>query len=201
MVSLHQPEYRIEISPKKLPGATEDPQKAEDKPKSNSKPKPTKFRKNSKAKGGVSANEVMDSDQEVEEEADELPSLNGLPGATVASSTRRLDQAPMAPLQDATSALASASTTKADVLATPLRRGKGRNAAASSGALGLPSMPSPLTPSVARVLAPAPDAPPPPPLPAGLTISSLRSRLDGKKKIKCVDKTSGCPELIWFGIA
>jgi len=196
MLSLHQPDYRIELSPKKLPGPSEDPRKAEDKPKSNSKPKPTKSRKNAKAKGGVSTfNEIMDSDQEVEQEVDELPSLNGLPDASAAANpTRRLDQAPIPPPQDATSVLPAVSTTKSDVLGTPLRRdkGKGKNPAAaltgSPGGLGLPSMPPPLTPSVTRVLARAPDAPPPPPLPAGLTIASLRSRLDGKKKIKCVTK-------------
>lgn len=191
MLSLHQPEYRIEISPKK---PTEDARKAEDKPKSNSKPKHTKSRKNAEAKGGVStSNKIIDSDQETEKEADdELPTLNGLPDATVASPDRRLDQAPNPPPQDTTSVLPSVSATKSDVLGTPLRRNKDSNAAGAligtSGALGLPSMPSPLTPSVTRVLAPAPDAPPPPPLPAGLTIASLRSRLDGKKKIKCVTK-------------
>jgi hypothetical protein len=195
VLSLHQPEFRIELSPKKLPDPAEDPRKVEDKPKSNSKPKPTKSRKNAKAKGGVSAsNEVMDSDQEVEEEADELPGLNGLPDATAASPSRRLDKAPMPPPQDATSVLPSVSTTKSDVLGTPLRRDKKRNAAAAltgtPSTLGLPSMPLLLMPSVTRVLARAPDAPPPPPLPAGLTIASLRSRLDGKKKIKCVKKTS-----------
>ena len=168
-----------------------DPRKAEDKPKSNSKPKPTKSRKSTKAKGkgGAStSNEVVDSDQEVEEEADELPSLNGLPDATAAGPTRRLDQAPMPPSQEATSVIPSVPRTKSDVLGTPLRRGKDRSTAAAftPGALGLPSMPPPLTPSVTRILAPAPDAPPPPPLPAGLTIASLRSRLDTKKKIKCV---------------
>jgi hypothetical protein len=195
VLSLHQPEFRIELSPKKRLGGTEDAGKAEDKPKSNSKPKPTKSRKNAKAKGGVSAsNEIMDSDQEVEQEADELPTLNGLPYATAASPTRRLDQAPMPPPQDATSVLPgpSVSTTKSDVLGTPLRRGEDRNTAGvlngTSGAFGLPPMPSPLTPSVTRVLAREPDAPPPPPLPAGLTIASLRSRSDGKKKIKCVTK-------------
>ena len=191
MLSLHQPEYRIEISPKKLPDSTKDSRKAEDKSESNLKPKPAKSRKNAKAKGGVStSNEIVDSDQEVEEEAGELPSLNGLPDATAGSSTRLLDQAPMPPAQDATSALPSVSTTKSDVLGTPLRRDKDRNAAAAltPGAFGLPSMPPPLTPSVTRVLAPAPDAPPPPPLPAGLTVASLRSRLDSKKKIKCVTK-------------
>jgi DNA-3-methyladenine glycosylase II len=195
VLSLHQPGYRIELSPKK---PTEDPQKTEDKPRKNSKSKPTKSRKNAKAKGVSTSNETMDSDQEVEKEADELPSLNGLPDATAASPSRRLDQAPTPPPQDATSVLSAVSTTKSDVLGTPLRRDKDRNAAATltdtSGALGLPSMPPPLTPSVTRVLAPAPDAPPPPPLPAGLTIASLKSRLDGKKKIKCVNKTtSGKP--------
>ena len=136
----------------------------------------------------------MDSDQEVEKEADELPSLNGLPDPTAASPTRRLDEVPTSPPHDATSVLPSVSTTKSDVLGTPLRRDKDRTATAAlagtSGVLGLPSMPPPLTPSVTRVLAPAPDAPPPPPLPTGLTIASLKSRLDGKKKIKCVTKTS-----------
>jgi DNA-3-methyladenine glycosylase II len=187
-LSLHLPEYRIELSPKKHPDPT-------DKPKSNLKPKSTKSRKNAKAKGGVStSNETINSDQEVETEADELPSLNGLPDATEASPTRRLDQAPMPPPQDVTSVLPSVSATTSDVLGTPLRRDKDRNVAAAltgtSGAFGLPSMPSPLTPSVTRVLAPAPDAPPPPPLPMGLTIASLKSRSDGKKKIKCVTKTS-----------
>jgi len=102
---------------------------SEDIPKSTSKPKPTKAKKNARAKAGVStSNEIMDTNQEVEQEAI-------LPGT-------------------------------------------------SGGALGLTSMPLPLTPSVTGVLARAPDAPPPPPLPAGLTIASLRSRLDGKKKIK-----------------
>jgi len=114
MLSLHQPEYRIGLSPKKLPDPTEDPRKADDKP-SNSKPKPAKSRTGAKAKGGVSASK----DQEVEQEVSQLPSLNGLPDTTA-------------------------------------------------------------------VLVRAPDAPPLPPLPAGLTVASLRSRLDGKKKIKCV---------------
>ncbi len=193
MLSLHQPEYRIELSPKKLPGTTDDPRKAEDKLKSNSKPKVIKSRKNAKAKGGVStSNGIVDSDEEVETEADELPSLNGLPDATAVSPTRRLDQAPTPPPQDATSVLPSVSTTRSGVSGTPLRRDKDRNVAAAltgtPGALGLPSMPPPLTPSVTRVLARAPDAPPPPPLSAGLTVASLRSRLDGKKKVKCVIK-------------
>jgi hypothetical protein len=124
----------------------------------------------------IYSNEIVDSDQEVEEEADELPSLNGLPDATAGSSTRHLDQAPMPPPQYATSVLPSVSTTKSDVLGTPLRRDKDRNAAAAltPGAFGLPSMPPPLTPSVTRVLAPAPDAPPPPPFPAGLTVASQK---------------------------
>lgn len=45
----------------------------------------------------------MDSDQEVEKKANELPSVYGLPDATVASPTRRVDQAPMQAPQDATS--------------------------------------------------------------------------------------------------
>jgi hypothetical protein len=97
----------------------------------------------------------MDSDQEVEEEADELPGLNGLPDATAAS--RHLDQAPMPPPQDTTSVLPSVSITKSDVLGTPLRRDKKRNVTAAltgiPSTLGLPSMPPPLTPSVTRVLA------------------------------------------------
>jgi DNA-3-methyladenine glycosylase II len=178
MLSLHQPEYRIELSPKKLPDPKEAPRKAADEPKSM--PKPTKSRKKVK---GVAASNGVDSDQEVEQEADELPSLNGLPDATA---SRRLDRAPTPPPQDATSVLPAASTIKSDVLGTPLRRDTKSEAALTPGALGLPSMPPPLTPSVTQVLSRAPEAPPPPPLPAGLTVASLRSRLDGKKKIKCV---------------
>jgi DNA-3-methyladenine glycosylase II len=177
VLSLHQPEFRIELSPKKLPDPSEDARKAEDEPKS--KPKPTKSRKKTK---GVSASNEIDSDQELEQEADELPSLNG------ATASRRLVHAPTPPPQDATSVLPAVPTTKSDVLGTPLRRDKNSVAALTPGALGLPSMPPPLTPSITRVLARAPDAPPPPPLPAGLTIASLRSRLDRKKKIKCVTK-------------
>jgi DNA-3-methyladenine glycosylase II len=176
MLSLHQPEYRIELSPKKLPDPTEDPRKAEDAPKQ----KPIKSRK--KVKGGVSAsNNEIDSDQEVEQEADELPSSNGLPDAT-ASRRQDLDHAPTTSVIPAVSTTATTS----DVQGTPLRRNKKNlvGGALTPGALGLPSMPPPLTPSVTQALTRAPDAPPPPPLPAGLTVSSLRSRLDGKKKIK-----------------
>ncbi|KAI0269577.1 hypothetical protein BGY98DRAFT_1014088 [Russula aff. rugulosa BPL654] len=158
VLSIHQPEYRIETNQVKLEAEIH------------------KVQKKCQGQGWcIYSNEIVDSDQEVEEEADELPSLNGLPDATAGSSTRHLDQAPMPPPQYATSVLPSVSTTKSDVLGTPLRRDKDRNAAAAltPGAFGLPSMPPPLTPSVTRVLAPAPDAPPPPP-----------SRLDSKKKIK-----------------
>ena len=180
ILSLHQPEYRIEISPKKLPDPSEDPRKAEDKLKSKAN-----ANKSSKKGKGVSASNEIDSDQETEEEADELPSLNGPSEATA---SRRLKHALTQPPEDATSVLPAASTSKSDVLGTPLRRGKKNSAAAAvtPGALGLPSMPPPLTPSVTQVLLRAPDAPPPPPLPTGLTVASLRSRLDGKKKIKYV---------------
>ena len=186
ILSLHQPEFRIELSPKKLPDPSEDPRKAEDKPES--KPEPTKSRKKAKGRGkgkGVSASKDVDSDLEAEQEADELPTLNGHFDATA---SRRLEHTPTPPPEDATSVLPAVSTTiKSDVLGTPLRRGKKNSAAIlTPGALGLPSMPPPLTPSVTRVLSRAPDAPPPPPLPVGLTVASLRSRLDGKKKIKCV---------------
>jgi DNA-3-methyladenine glycosylase II len=191
VLSLHQPDYRVELSPKKLPDPTEDQRKVEDKTKSNSKPKPTKSRKNAKVKGGASTHdETIDSDQEVEQEPDELPSMNGVSDATAASPTRRLDQAPIPPPQDATSVLPATSTTKSEASGTPLHRGKDKDSVTAPtgtpGAPGLPSMPPPLTPSVTRILSHVPDAPPPPPLPAGLTVASLRSRLDGKKKIKCV---------------
>lgn len=158
------------------------PRKAEEKPKS--KPEPTKSRKKAKGKV-VSTSKEVDSDQEAEQEADELPSLNGQSDAVA---SRRLEHAPTPPPEDGTSVLPAVSTIKSDVLGTPLRRGKENFAAAlAPGALGLPLMPPPpLTPSVTQVLSRAPDAPPPPPLPAGLTVASLRSRLDGKKKIKCV---------------
>lgn len=131
----------------------------------------------------------MDSDPEVEQEADELPSLSGLPDATT---SRRLERAQALPLQDASSVLPAVSATKSEVLGTPLRRDKNAVAAFTPSALGLPSIPPPLTPSINQVLSPAPDAPPPPPLPAGLTVASLRGRLDGKKKIKYVQN-------LWFG--
>ncbi|KAH9998439.1 DNA glycosylase [Russula compacta] len=176
ILSLYQTEYWITISPQKHPDPTEDPQKA----KGQAKPKPKLAKSGKKAKAG-SASAKVDSDQEVEQEADELPSLNGLSDATT---SRRLERAPALLPQDASSVLPAVSATKSEVLGTPLRRDKNAVAALTPGALGLPSIPPPLTPSVTQVLSHAPDAPPPPPLPAGLTVASLRSRLDGKKKIK-----------------
>lgn len=148
VLSLHQPEYRIELSPKKLPGPSEDPQKAEGSVKPRSTPA------KSKTLAGTSAG--IDSDQEGEPTADELPVLNG-----------HLRRDPIPPPEDVSYSL----TAVAAGTATP-------------GALGLPSMPPPFTPSVTQALSRAPDAPPPPPLPAGLTIASLESRLNGKKKVK-----------------
>ena len=194
ILSLHQPDYRIQISPKKLLGATEDSGKAKEK----SKPKP-KSAKSRKKSNGVSVPTEIDSDQEVEPGADELPSLNG--SRTDASAGRRLERASTQPTQeeDASSILpAVSSTSKTDVLGTPLRRNKNPTAAlATPGALGLPSMPPPLTPSVTQVLSRAPDVTPPP-LPAGLTVASLRSRLDGKKKIKYVRKTRSSGPILAF---
>lgn len=170
VLSLHQPEYRIEISPEKLPGPSADPRKAKDKykPKSGKKSK------------GISTSTEIDSEKEVEPEADELPSLNGnLPDA---SASQRLEHEAG---EDASSVLPAVSH-KADILGTPLRHDKNPAAALTTpGALGLPSMPPPLTPSVTQVLSRSPDVPPQP-LPAGLTVASLRNRLDGKKKTKYV---------------
>ncbi|KAI9442125.1 DNA glycosylase [Lactarius indigo] len=154
VLSLHQPEYRINVSPKKLPGSSEDPQKAEGSAKLKSTP--AKSRKLAK-KTPTSAE--LDSDEEGKPEADELPTLNG-----------RLRRVPIPTPEDVSSSLpavAAASTTTA----TP-------------GALGLPSMPLPLTPSVNQALSRAPDASPPPPLPAGLTINTLKDRSNGKNKVK-----------------
>ncbi|KAI0254101.1 DNA glycosylase [Lactifluus subvellereus] len=179
ILSLHQPEYCIEISPKKLPDPTADRQKAEDKSKPKSKPtKPA-----GKRAKAVSASAATDSDQEAEPEADELPSsLNGRAGTTTSG---RLERAPTPPPPDASSVLPAVATTSSDVLGTPRRRDTNVVAAGPTpGALGFPSMPPPLTPSVTQVLSRAPDAPPPPPLPAGLTVASLGSRLGGKKRIK-----------------
>jgi DNA-3-methyladenine glycosylase II len=178
VLSLHQPEYRIEISPKKLSDTTADSRKAEDKHKQ-------KANKSGKKSKKVSASTEIDSDKEVEPEADELPSLNGtLPDA---SASQRLERALSQPSQkDVSSVLPTTSTTEASVHETPLRLDKDATATPTTpGALGLPSMPPPLTPSVTQALSRTPDVPPPP-LPAGLTVASLRSRLDGKKKTKYV---------------
>ena len=45
-------------------------------------------------------------------------------------------------------------------------------------------LPVPFTPSISRVLQPTPSEWKPPPLPSGLSVSMMKSRLDGKKKIK-----------------
>ena len=151
VLSLHQPEYRIELSPKKLPDPTEEPQKAE----GSAKVKSTSTKSKKAAKSTPTSAADIDSDQEDKPAADELPTLNG-----------RLRRVPIPPPEDVSSSI-PANT------ATP-------------GALGLPSMPPPLTPSVTKVLSRAPDAPPPPPLPVGLTVDSLRSRINGKNKVKYV---------------
>ncbi len=162
VLSLHQPDYRIEVSPKKLPDPTADPRKAND----STKPRSTPAAKSKKpAKNGSASTAEINSDQEVEPVADELPTLNGPAPAT----SRRLRRAPVLPPEDVSSSLPSAAA-----------------ATATPGALGLPSIPPPLTPSVTQVLSRAPDAPPPPPLPAGLTVASLKSRLNGKNKVKYV---------------
>jgi DNA-3-methyladenine glycosylase II len=153
VLSLHEPEYRIEVSPKKLPDPTDDPRKAEGSAKLKSTP--TKSKK--LAKNAPTSAEI-DSDQEGKPAADELPTLNG-----------RLRRVPIPPPEDVSSSLPVVAAS----IATP-------------GALGLPSMPPPLTPSVTKVLSRAPDAPPPPPLPAGLSIDTLRDRLNGKNKVKYV---------------
>ena len=147
VLSLHEPGFRLNVSPKKLPDPTADPQKAK-----GSKSTPAKSKK--LAKTTLTSADV-DSDQEGEPAADELPTLNG-----------RLRRVPPPVPEDVSSSLPTST-------ATP-------------GPLGLPSRPPPLTPSVTGVLSRASDAPPPPPLPAGLTINSLRSRLNGKNKVKYV---------------
>lgn len=148
VLSLHEPEFRIEVSPKKPPAPAADKRKAK-----GSKATPAKSKKLAK---GAPTSADMDSDQEGEPAADELPTLNG-----------RLRRVPTPP-EDALSSLPAAAASTA----TP-------------GPVGLPSRPPPpLTPSVTKMLSRAPDAPPPPPLPAGLTINSLRSRLNGKNKVK-----------------
>ncbi|KAI9463558.1 DNA glycosylase [Lactarius psammicola] len=152
VLSLHQPEYRIEVSPKKLPDPAEDPQMAKGSAKLRSTPAKSK-----KLVKNTPASTEIDSDQEGDPAADELPTLNG-----------RLRRVPIPPPEDASSSIPT-------VAATP---------AATPGALGLPSMPPPLTPSVTQALSRALNAPPPPPLPVGLTIASLQSRLNGKKGIK-----------------
>jgi hypothetical protein len=173
VLSQHQPEFRIEISPKKLPGPSENPPKAEDKstPKPKPKPKSNLAESGERAKGvSTSAKMETDSDQEVEQgAADELPSLNGLPDGDANATSVVLPVA------------SAASTT-----------------APAPGAPGLSSMPPPLTPSATRVLSRTPDAPPPPPLPAGVTVTSLRSRLGGKKKIKCVAETGRLGWTVWL---
>ncbi|KAF8274437.1 DNA glycosylase [Lactarius quietus] len=147
VLSLHDPEFRIGASPKKLPDATADPRKAE-----GSKTTPAKSKKRAKV---TPTSADIDSDQEGESAADDLPTLNG-----------RLRRVPTSPPKDVSSSLPTVTGTT-----TP-------------GPLGIPSRPPPLTPSVTQVLSRAPDAPPPPPLPAGLTVDSLRSRLNGKNKVK-----------------
>jgi len=149
VLSLHQPEYRIEVSPKKLPDPAADPRKAAE---GSAKLKSTPAKSKKPVKNTPTSARI-DSDQEGEPAADELPTLNG--------------RVPIPPSEEVSSSLPAVAASTA----TP-------------GAFGLTSMPPPLTPSVTKALSRAPDAPPPPPLPVGLTIESLRSRLNGKNKVK-----------------
>ncbi|KAH9048342.1 DNA glycosylase [Lactarius hengduanensis] len=84
VLSLHQPEYRIGVSPKKLSDHSEDPPKAE----GSAKPKSTRAKSKKQAKK-TSTSAKIESDQESEPEADDLPTLNG-----------RLRRAPIPPPED-----------------------------------------------------------------------------------------------------
>ncbi|OCH95080.1 DNA glycosylase [Obba rivulosa] len=79
---------------------------------------------------------------------------------------------------------ASSTLPAPEVPSTPAK-GKGKRATDDEPAA---AMPTPFTPSINKTLnmyaGGAVNAPPPPPLPEGLTPGALRSRLDGKKKIK-----------------
>jgi DNA-3-methyladenine glycosylase II len=149
VLSLHEPEFRIEVSPQKLPDSTAGSRKSKGSDK-------TTLAKSKKLAKSAPKSAEIDSDQEDKPVADELPTLNG-----------RLRRVPTPPPEDVKPSLLASTT-------TPAR-------------LGIPLMPPPpLTPSVTQVLSRAPDAPPPPPLPPGLTIGSLRNRLNGKNKVKYV---------------
>jgi DNA-3-methyladenine glycosylase II len=61
--------------------------------------------------------------------------------------------------------------------ATPHRKGKSKGSQ-------LPSMPTPFTPSINKILHTNANGNSSPPLPEGLSVEVLKSRLEGKKKIK-----------------
>jgi len=158
VLSLHQPEFRIDVSPKKLPDSTVGSRKA----KGSGKATPAKSKKLAKnAPNSAEIKAEIDSDQEGEPAADELPTLNG-----------RLRRVPTPP--------PIKSLIKSEGVSSSFPAGT-----TTPGPLGIPLVPPPpLTPSVTQVLSRAPDAPPPPPLPAGLTVDSLSKRLNGKNKVK-----------------
>ena len=95
VLSLHQPEFRIEVSPKKPPAPIADKKKG-------GKSTPAKSKKMAK---GAPTSDDIDSDQEAELAADELPTLNG--------------RVPIPPPEDASSSLPAAAASTA----TPGPRG------------------------------------------------------------------------------
>ncbi|TFY69808.1 hypothetical protein EVG20_g2993 [Dentipellis fragilis] len=156
-LSLHHPTYRIEISPEKLPS---DP---EGKPETS-------------VKVGTSKDAGA-----VDDDADALPVFG--------QAKKKPSKSPRTPTPDASilPPVPSGELWRAD---TAVRDGDPSQSqsqvAATPSVIGLPSMPPAFTPSINQTLEgkTQDDDYVPLPLPEGLTVAALKSRLDGKKKIK-----------------
>ena len=177
-LSLHNPSFRIDISPEKLP---KDPD-ADD--------KQAKVKANgSNAKARLLQEPTQDD--EGDEDEDVLPVL----GRSTQGRGKGKGKTKSTPSLDESSLLAI--PVPGHPSSTPLKGGTGSSKAPTivsdtPSALGLPSMPASFTPSINKALqGPQNSADSVPrPLPDGLTAAALKTRLEGKKKIKYVISAS-----------
>lgn len=157
ILALHSPStHDIQISPRKLPKQPDDQPDATPKAPASTQ----------------TAAATADDDV-----------LPALPGATLADAS----SVPPAPIPEDAEVPKTAARGRGRANAKGRGKGKGEDAEkaaedADEEAAGV--LPTPFTPSINKVLNAVAQTMDVPPLPAGLTVSNLRTRLDTKKKIK-----------------
>ncbi|KAI0066099.1 DNA glycosylase [Artomyces pyxidatus] len=175
-LSLHHPTYRVDISPQKLP---KDPAAEPDTPVPATPASKAKAKSKAKANAEPESQktEALDSDDSDDDDDDVLPVFGEPKKPSKKERTLELSLADISQ----SSATETPSQCTGNALAFA-REGPGPLGATPS-VLGLPSMPPPLTPSINAALQGKQEAEKRP-LPDGMSVTALKSRLDGKKKIK-----------------